>query len=61
MLVFIAPALLAIAQLVSGNPTSGVWNFLEGSLGVLCVLYAVVIVVRDPIVSIVENSIGERD
>ena len=43
MLVFIAPALLAIAQLVSGNPTSGVWNFLEGALGVLCVLYAVVI------------------
>jgi len=43
MLVFIAPALLAIAQLVSGDLTSGVWNFLEGALGVLCVLYAVVI------------------
>ena len=43
MLVFIAPALLVIAQLVSGNPTSGVWLFLEGGLGVLCVLWAVVI------------------
>lgn len=43
MLVFIAPALLAIAQLLSGNLTSGVWIFLEGGLGVLCVLWAVVI------------------
>ena len=43
MLVFIAPALLAIAQLVSGNPTSGMWNLLAGALGLLCVLYAVVI------------------
>lgn len=43
MLVFTAPALLAIAQLVSENPTAGGWNFLEGALCVLCVLYAVVI------------------
>ena len=43
MLVFIAPALVAIAQLVSGNLTSGVWTFLEAALAVICVLFAVVI------------------
>ena len=43
VLVFIAPTLLTIAQVISGNPASGVWAFLEGVLAVLCVCYAVVI------------------
>jgi len=43
LLVFIAPTLVTIAQVGSGNPASGVWAFLEVVLAVLCVLYAVVI------------------
>jgi hypothetical protein len=43
VLVFIAPTLVTVAQVVSGNPSSGLWALLEGGLAILCVLYAVVI------------------
>ena len=33
---------VTLAQLVKGNPTSEVWNFLEQALGARCVLYAMI-------------------